>query len=304
MLLCLGLGLALGSLAMIGCSKEPSASNHQNYAVLSTTVPSSMWIPVLRDGKTGFRTPDGTIVVRPAFEGVLPFRNGRGGVKRQGRWYAIDDQGHFLSAKGFDSMRPYQESFAIVGTENDGVTKYGYLDESGKIAIDIQYDNAWDFSEGYALASSGEKYFFLSPTGKVMATFDEALPLHEGMAAIRSGRNWGYVNPRFKVVIPPEFSEAGSFSENAAAVVINGLLGYIDMEGFMKIKPQYVSGYNFVDGLAAVSNGHGWFLINTKNIPMTPMMNENMIFANGFAERVDNIGWFSKGKSNPYHLQP
>ena len=118
---------------------------------------------------------------------------------------------------------------APVGIEG----KYGYIDRTGKLAIDLQFDSAWVFSEGLAPVKIG---------GKVL---DEA-------------GKWGYIDKRGKIVIKPRFDWAKPFSDALAAVKVQGKLGYIDKKGKMIIKPQFASALDFRMGLALVNVGGKW----------------------------------------------
>lgn len=62
----------------------------------------------------------------------------------------------------------------------------------------------------------------------------------------------GYIDQAGKVVIPPKFDEARSFSEGMAAVRIDDDWGYIDPTGKMVIKPQFFQAGSFNEGIASV----------------------------------------------------
>jgi hypothetical protein len=84
---------------------------------------------------------------------------------------------------------------------------------------------------------------------------------------------WGYIDKTGKLVIKPEFSLAGDFSEGLAAVEVGGKLvnhvyrsgkhGYIDKSGKFVIEAQFASASEFSEGLAKVqvgeSSGDGKF---------------------------------------------
>ena len=47
----------------------------------------------------------------------------------------------------------------------------------------------------------------------------------EGLAAVKMGR-WGFVDKTGKVVINPQFDDAGSFSDGLAVIKLGGQFGY------------------------------------------------------------------------------
>lgn len=148
--------------------------------------------------------------------------------------------------------------------------KYGFVDISGQAVIPIEYDSAYDFSEG--------------------------------LAAVLIDGQWGYIDTEGRVVIEPKYVAVGSFSEGKACVAIdadtygiinkkgellyetkentlynfdNGMLlfynkkkelyGYLDKNLKEVIKPKYKDAYFFNCGLAKAQNKKGkWFYIDKK----------------------------------------
>ena len=106
----------------------------------------------------------------------------------------------------------------------------GYIDNTGKIVIKPEFDEAWNFSEG--------------------------------LAPVRVDDKWGYIDETGKIVIAPQFFEASSFKEGLACVgaffksgpinSIVGNYGYIDKSGKFVVKPQFGVAFDFSDGLARI----------------------------------------------------
>ena len=69
-----------------------------------------------------------------------------------------------LTSVSYGQKKQMEESsplFPVI--QND---KCGYIDKTGKIAINPQFDDAWDFSEGLAPVKTGDKYGYIDKTGK------------------------------------------------------------------------------------------------------------------------------------------
>jgi hypothetical protein len=66
----------------------------------------------------------------------------------------------------FKSKDIKKESVVLYPILQDG--KWGYIDKTGKIVINPQFDNAWRFNDGLAKVRFGEKYGFIDKKGKIV----------------------------------------------------------------------------------------------------------------------------------------
>ena len=111
-----------------------------------------------------------------------------------------------------------------------GAYQYGFVDQTGKLVIPLQYSEVKRFTEGLA---------------PVSRTRDSGWDL------------WGYIDKTGKEVILCIYQLADNFSEGLATVEIlsedDGYkYGYIDKTGKVVIHFEYDFGYGFFDGYAAV----------------------------------------------------
>jgi len=165
---------------------------------------------------------------------------------------------------------PFRNGRASV--EVDG--KWGYIDTKGKWAVEPQFFEALDFSEGLAAVQearppkswksdkkpTGGKWGFVDPAGVfvIKPSFDGAFGFSEGLAAVKVGDRWGYIDKKGEVAIVPRFANAMEFSEGVAGVIIQAPqykleFGYIDKSGKYIIKPvNRFNVFGFSNGLALV----------------------------------------------------
>lgn len=89
--------------------------------------------------------------------------------------------------------------------------KYGYIDKTGKIVINPQFDDgAGSFSEGLASVEIGDKWGFIDKTGKYVINprFFYACSFSEGLAWVKIG-DWktgyktGYIDKTGKYIWEP-----------------------------------------------------------------------------------------------------
>jgi hypothetical protein len=102
------------------------------------------------------------------------------------------------------------------------MTQTGFIDKSGNLVIDIQFDAVKRFSDDRAVVrpERNGKWGVIDTDGKwiVEPTYDDAKRYSEGLAAARSNDKWGFIDTSGKVVISPRFSAAGVFHEGMAVI--------------------------------------------------------------------------------------
>lgn len=172
----------------------------------------------------------------------------------------VDKSGKVVINPQFDEARSFSEGLAAVCQNK----KWGFIDKSGKIIINPQFEETSDFHMGKAAFGNGDQMGFIDNQGKYIINpqFDEALSFSEGLSVIKSGDDFGYIAESGKIEINPQYEEAFSFSDNLAAVVQNGKVGYIDKSGKIAINPQFDNASSFVDKIAFVESSGKWGIIN------------------------------------------
>lgn len=107
-------------------------------------------------------------------------------------------------------------------------------------------------------AESEDAYGYIDRNGKMVIPpdFDEAGPFSQGLAAVKVGDKFGYVDKTGKMKIAPQFEKAEPFKEGLAAVTEASaeykLYGFIDKEGNFVIEPSFEDAHQFAEGVAAV----------------------------------------------------
>jgi hypothetical protein len=152
--------------------------------------------------------------------------------------------------------------------------KFGYINKEGSFIIEVQFDEAGDFVNGFAVVGKGNcaegdcKYGLINQNGKKILPieFDEVFDMtKEGLALVKqNGIGYGYTNAAGKIVLPLTYTDANSFSEGLASVKIDSLWRFINTNGNAVIAPLFYAAGNFVSGLAPVANAQNlWGYINT-----------------------------------------
>jgi hypothetical protein len=103
-----------------------------------------------------------------------------------------------------------------------GTMKYGYIDSTGKMVIQPIYEDAQNFSEGFAIVYTGKEYHVIDEKGKeIVASIGPIQTFHDGLAAFSDSKNstQGYINTSGSIIIRPQFDTAGSFRADGTAIV-------------------------------------------------------------------------------------
>ena len=225
--------------------------------VCVTTVPAQEY-------KWGFIDKTGKWVILPQFDYVEDFSEGLAAVEVGKKIGYVDTTGKMVISPQFKKrdVMSFHEGLAVVEIEEDnGYTKCGYIDYKGNVVIPLQFFKAWDFAEGLALVKISDQdgsYRFIDKKGnsviQIQPQYKWISLFSEGKAALNIESERGYIDKTGRVIIPPQFIQAGPFKEGLACVSNYqvGGCGYIDSTGKWIIPEQFDFANDFSEGLAAV----------------------------------------------------
>lgn len=202
---CLVLGLIITACSSGLPAKKPLAAFDELFYVFKE-----------KDGKTvkGFMDKTGRIVLGPW--DVFEWNGKKYGAEKA---FESDEQTEFR-------VMPFIEGLAgICFYDKAGdpeTAKCGFIDKSGKLAIEPKFRAISYFSEGLAAVSE-------------------------------DGRKFGYSDKTGKIVIEQKFLSNAAFIDGLAVASEDiAKAGYIDKSGKYAIEPKFMSGSNFGDGFAIV----------------------------------------------------
>ncbi|MDZ8069153.1 MAG: WG repeat-containing protein [Nostoc sp. DedQUE08] len=194
----------------------------------------------------------------------------------------INKTGKVIIQPQFDKAWQFYQGLALVKIGSE--FSYGYINKIGQLIILPQFKFASNFYEGLAEVLIAGKCGYIDKSGQLVISpkFDETLGFSEGIAVVKINGKWGYIDKSDKLVIQPQFDEAGSFSEGIAAVKINDKWGYTDKIGQLVIQPQFDESWDFYEGLAMVKINDKWGYINrVGQLVIPPQFEDHALLSQG-----------------------
>ena len=181
----------------------------------------------------------------------------------------IDENKNIISEEKYANV--FGSSEKIVKVIDDD-TNYFFVDSYGNHISQEKFQDAGDFYEGIAAVKKGNKWGFIDSSGNIIIDYQYDsvdLGFHGGLAAVKISEKWYFVDQQGNLAWKTGFEDATDFSEGYAAVKKDGKWGYIDIEGTVKIDFQYEAAKRFSENKAAVMKSidgyEKWAYINTNN---------------------------------------
>lgn len=193
---------------------------------------------VFNDSVSGFIDKYGKIVIPLPEKAGNPFSEGLSSINnKEFKVGIINKTGEQLVDFLFDEIHPFSEGKAAFHLHG----RFGYLDTSGIILVRPLYDFANPFKENYAFVGIAEdnyytaKWGFIDTTGKLVSNmnYQEVSNFSEGLAAVKFENKWGFIDYHDKFILPNIYSIAFPFVDGLAFVGIadENRYGFIDKSG-------------------------------------------------------------------------
>lgn len=143
-------------------------------------------------------------------------------------------------------------------------SKFSYIDESGKVAFEINCKYAYGFSNGLANISKytieGDKaYFnsgFINKKGEIVipCIYEKVYDFNCSVTFVKKRGDTGYqlIDKTGKLVTDKKFTKVGYFYEGMCAFYEDEKMGFIDSTGKIVIPAKYTGSPSFSEGLVCV----------------------------------------------------
>jgi WG containing repeat len=297
----------------------------------------------LRMEHYGFIDLKGKVVIEPQWDEASDFVEGYSDVKRNDKRGWIDKRDLYVEpsvtaplARGGE----FEFNEGLARFEREGKT--GFIDRTGKIVIEPEFEEANDFSEGLAAVKRGSECGWIGKSGKLVRQlppgqegwefhgdlgaikengkigyidrngrvvikpeWDDIAPYTDGLALVRRDKKCGFIDKSGKVVVPLEWDDALPFFESLALVYRNGKRGFVDTTGKVVIQPQWEDAASCSERLLAVKRNGKWgFIDKTGKQIVEPEFEDVRSFRHGLAAVKQNGKWGLIDRKKHFVIEP
>lgn len=222
------------------------------------------------------------------------------GVKKNGKWGISDAGGKLLTPCIYDSMYLNENDNWIL-VAKDG--KYGIIDSVNNVKVPFEYEDGFNFVNGFARMKKDGKWGFINRNNAVKIPFkyhDES-DFYSGLATVKINREkYGIIDTLDHWVIPPEYDYLSIIQDNRIIYKEKVFkdryaYGYLDGSGRKVIPAEYYKLQDFSEGLGLISKfskwGYEeWGFIDTSGTIVIPLYRyAKLDFKDKFTNRIGGV---------------
>lgn len=171
----------------------------------------------------------------------------------------------FPDYPGMDRLNQDLALAGIVLLPMQKAEKWGYIDTTGKVIIEPQFDFADAFSDGIAAVELNGKTGYINKSGQkvIEAQYEEGTSFDGNYAIAKQGEKYGIIGRLGNVVLPFDYDDISAINE----LVVNGkpiyvatytkgpAQGFIDITNTVQFAEQYDAVGDFYQNLATIKKG-------------------------------------------------
>jgi hypothetical protein len=159
-------------------------------------------------------------------------------------------------------------------------TYFGFMDYSGNVIIDAEYEYLAFFREGLAAAAKDGKYGFIDKGNRIVIpfAFDNVSDFENGRAVVECDGKFGMIDRSGKRVFECDFEDLGTVSEGYVYGAKGEKYGFYEKNGALRIEERFDEAYSFSNGIAKVQIGNRQAFIDPFGAFIIPPGYDNISF--------------------------
>lgn len=166
------------------------------------------FVEFLPDGTERTNSYDGEFIHRTEMpsgvDTIFPEHEGLRGIKKDGRYGFVDNQGRLRIANRYDSIGEFHEGLASIKL----IGMWGFANTDDQIVINPNYDSSSFFLNGLAVVSRNKKFGVINKSGNAILAlrYDYIRRLTNGKFLLVSSSQQGLADEKGNVLVEPRFS--------------------------------------------------------------------------------------------------
>jgi len=234
----------------------------------SASVIDSRMLP-FRDttGLYGYMDVSGEVVIAPCYGFAQEFSDGVGRVLfSPGMQGFVDGSGAPLFDQKFDEAGDFSDGYAVVYDRDS----CGIIDKAGRVVIPFEFEDLGGFYDGVTIAQRNGKFGLIDRDARVVSDFlyDEMDGFDsEGWCRVRRGGDIWYIlaDGRTALSVPGQLTE--TFYGDYAILRDCSGVGYVDRSGELRTA-LYRDAQPYSEGYFGVCHSEGWCFLDIDESPI------------------------------------
>jgi hypothetical protein len=194
----------------------------------------------------------------------------------------VDYEGRLLDrvpppqVNNVEHIFPVSEGYR--GIKRDG--KFGFVDEQGRLRIANRYDDIGEFHEGLAAFKLIGKWGFINTTDQVIINpnYDKISFFHDGLAIVYRNGKAGVIDKRGSPVLKFQYDSIAYLEDKKFMLYANGKSGLADEKGIILIDPRFEH-LQLLDNSLVIANSSGKYgVITTNGLSVIPLVYDYLTF--------------------------
>lgn len=157
--------------------------------------------------------------------------------------------------------------------------KWGFVDTSGNLIIDYQYQNVYDFYQNITLVKKENLWGFINDKGETIVPFGfSKVQKYANFRIVRAKKDafWYLYNLNGELIIDEKFDTISPIKSKKMTVQLDGKMGLMDIEGRFLIKPKYQEITYFGGNMVRVKKRGKYGYRTTENKRAIPIKYEDL----------------------------
>jgi hypothetical protein len=164
---------------------------------------------------------------------VWPATEGLRMIKRNSRYGFIDNQGRLMIPNRYEEARPFTEGLAPIKIRD----KWGFINHDDKIVVQPVYESVTPFTGGYSRVRLKGKYGLINTTGELLlpARYDDLSVLESSRILLKAEGLYGLASAQGDVLLYPKYDSVADLNNGFMIVSQHGKYGLADLNGLTTI---------------------------------------------------------------------